>query len=172
MRKKTTANKVIDKEKLIPEIKDWKNSGKEVMDIEQWIVVEGNLSLDIGNSFIFWPDFIEYNNCVVLEFHFSENDFKNWTGTSYIENYSQIESVINHIHILYLFALEKKKDIIYGHVKFLGNTPLEIYGAKLKIQYPTKSFLVTFNGDELCEDLLDYQMTFHQRSYENRIIKT
>lgn len=87
-------------EKLIPELKEWRKRNGPQFNIDTWTGIEGNIKLAIGYSNLFWPDFIEYNNCIFLKSHFSIDTFKHWENQGHAENYAQIESVMNHIHIL------------------------------------------------------------------------
>lgn len=145
--------KMIQPENLFPEINK----------LEDWIVDEGNMKLAIGYSTIFWPEFLVHDDCVFLKSHFSLSNFNNWKETSYIENYSQIEYVINHTHILDLFTSDKQDDITLDQIKYLGHILKEVYETKLKVQFPDRKFVVQFNGDEDCESLIHYEVAFYQK---------
>ena len=162
---------MIDQEKLIPEIRDWRASNGQEFDIENWIAIEGNIKLAIGYTLIFWPDFFEHDGCVFLKSHFSLDSYNQWKKVDYIENYAQIEYVINHIHILDLFTDEKHSGISYVQVKYLGTVLRDIYETKLKALFPDKKFAVTFNGEEIHQDLIDYELAFFQESNEIRKTK-
>ena len=155
-------------EKLIPDLRTWRDLNREEFSISDWTSIEGNIKLAIGYSCLFWPDFIEYDDCVFLKDTFSVENFKDWTKTEYVVHFAQIESVINHIHILDLFASEKHDEITCEQIKYLGNKIREIYEVKLISNFPDKKFEVLFNGDEHLEDLLDYEITFFQKANENR----
>ena len=82
----------------------------------------------------------------------------------YVKNYAQIESVLNHIHLLDFFVSDEKKDEInYEQIFFLGKKLCEIYSAKLKNDFPEKEFIFNFNGDEKLEAFDDYEISFYQR---------
>ena len=114
---------------LIPEIKDWQKHNGDKFDVEDWIAIEGNIKLAIGYTSIFWPDFIEYENCVFLKSHFSIENYNEWKNVAYVEYFSQIEYVLNHIHILDLFAEKQGKqlEISKDQIIYLGNVLREIY---------------------------------------------
>ena len=151
----------------MPEIIDWQASIRADFDIEDWITVAGDAKLAIGYSFIFWPQFREHENCVFLKSHFSVDNFNEWKGSEFIKHYAQIESVINHIHVLDLFPYEKQNDISYEQVKYIGNILTDIYRVKLKAEFPERKFTVSFNGEEPTDDLIDYQLTFFQQENES-----
>ena len=157
-----------DIQNLIPEIKEWQKHHDEKFDVEDWIAIEGNIKLALGYSFIFWPDFMEHENSVFLKSHFSIENYNEWKKVDYVEYFSQIESVINHIHILDLFAeVEgKQREVSKDQIIYLGNVLREIYATKLKSQFQDKKFVVTFNGDEEVDDLIDYELSFHQLANE------
>lgn len=157
---------------LVPDLKDWKKENGDKFDLQDWIACKGNIRLAIGYSVIFWPDFVEFNDCVFIKSHFSQDNYEEWTKSDSVENYRQIEGVINHIHILDLFAWEKQEEINYDQVIYLGKILRNIYDLKLKADFPEKQFMVTFNDDLKTDDLIDYQLTFYQIENEKRKIKT
>lgn len=162
----------MDEEKLIPELADWRKLNGDQFSIEDWVVGEGDIKFAIGYSILFWPEFIEYDDCVILKSHFDSNNFESWKNAEYVINYAQIESVLNHIHILDLFgADEKKNEVNYEQILFLGNRLSEIYKAKLKLEYPEKKFIFDFNGNERLAALQEYEITFYQEKNVNRKTK-
>ena len=162
---------MIDELKLIPELKDWKKENGQGFDIRDWVSCEGDIKMAIGYSVIFWPEFLEFQDCVFIKSHFSVDNFHEWTKSESVTNYGQIESVINHIHILDLFTFAKQNEVNVEQIKYLGNVLGEIYSTKLNADFPNRKFNVTFNGNEELDDLMDYQLTFHQNESSNRIIK-
>ena len=153
---------MIRDQNLIPEIKEWQNHNGQKFDIEDWIAIEGNIKLAIGYSSIYWPDFIEHEDCVFLKSHFSLDGFNQWKNVDYVEYFSQIEYVINHIHILDLFTQEKQGEITKDQIIYLGEILREIYETKLTTLFKDRKFSVTFNGKEKVDELIDYELSFHQ----------
>ncbi|MFI5131559.1 MAG: hypothetical protein ACHQFX_16270 [Chitinophagales bacterium] len=153
---------------LIPEIKEWQSVNGQKFDVDDWIAIEGNIKLAIGYSSIYWPDFIEYEDCVFLKSHFSLDGFNQWRNVDYVKYFSQIEYVINHIHILDLFAPENQQEITKDQIIYLGEILREIYETKLTAQFENRQFTVTFNGKEEVNELIDYELSFHQQINETR----
>jgi hypothetical protein len=150
-------------EKLIPELSEWRKLNGYDFSIEDWIVSEGNVKHAIGYSILFWPEFVEHEDCVFLENHFNKGNFENWKNSGYVENYAQIEAVLNHIHILDLFGTDEKKDEVnYEQILFLGDRLLKMLSAKLKVEYPGRKFIFKFNGDEKLIAFDEYEITFYQ----------
>jgi hypothetical protein len=176
-------------EKLIPELTEWKKRNGSQFNIETWTEIEGNIKLAIGYSNLFWPDFIEHDNCIFLKSHFSIDNFELWENTASNKNYAQIESIMNHIHIVDLFAtlappsrqsiynklfnraVYRQEKITKEQVIFLGNKLLEIYSAKLSIDYPEKRFDISFDFIDNPDNIEDYQLTFCQSDNESRKTK-
>lgn len=156
-------------EKLIPDLKEWRELNGNDFSIDNWTSIEGNIKLSIGYLSLFWTDFIEYNDCVFFKKRFSVENFLHWSNAKSVKNFAQIESVINHIHIIDLFSDEsKRKEVSVDQIKYLGNKMCEIYSVKLKSDFPDRQFIVRFNGDEKLENLSDYQLTFYQEINESR----
>ncbi len=151
-----------DDETLVPELKEWRKHNGPDFSIDSWLACEGSISLAIGFSSVFWPDFTEYDGCVFIKSHFSEDNYKAWVSAPYIKHYAQIESVINHIHILDFFSPDKNAETKDAQIRFLGNKLCEIYRVKLKAGFPDREFIVTFNGDQDQEDPIDYELSFYQ----------
>ena len=161
-----------DDEKLISDLTEWrKNIGNE-FSIEDWIVSEGNIKFLIAYSLLLWPEFTEYDGCVILKNRFDIQNFENWKNTEYVKTYAQIESVLNHFHILDLFGTdEKRNEINYEQIVFLGNKLCEIYSAKLKLEYPEKKFTFNFNGSEKLDATDEYEICFYQEKNLDRKTK-
>lgn len=174
-------------EKLIPELKEWRKRSGPQFNMDTWIEIEGNIRLAIGYTSLFWPDFVEHNNCIFLKSHFSVDTFKHWENPSISEHYAQIESIMNHIHIADLFAvavprrsffdklfnrypkqLPGRNDITKEQVVFFGNKLLDMYRAKLSIDFPNRKFAVSFDCVDDPENLEDYQLTFWQPENDDR----
>ncbi|WP_028972888.1 hypothetical protein [Spirochaeta cellobiosiphila] len=162
---------MIDEEKLIPELKSWKKENGDDFDISDWTRCEGNIQLAIGYSFMFWPNFIEHEGCVFIESRFSVDSFETWKKIESIEYYSQIESVLNHFHILDLFVWEQQNESSKNQVLYLGKKLLEIYKTKLKADFPNYLFDISFNDNIETNELIDYQLVFHRIENEQRKIR-
>ncbi len=162
----------MDDELLIPELSEWRKNNSKDFSIEDWIISEGNVKFTIAYSILFWPEFIEIDECVIYKNRFDIDNFENWKNTEYIKNYAQIESVLNHIHILDLFATDEKKDEVnYEQILFLGNKICEMYLAKLQLEFPEKEFVFEFNGNEKLVAFDEYEITFYQKKNLTRKTK-
>ena len=141
--------------KLIPEMRAW-NDGAGI-DPEGWIQCSGNYELAIGYSLIFWPRFVVIDD-YVLRHGATEENLRAWEHAAGGDRRS-IEAVINHIHMadLHMGAPEPTE----AQLRYLGRILKQVHEAKLKAEFPDRSFVVTFS-DEPGLDLLDYELTFWQ----------
>jgi hypothetical protein len=141
---------------LVPEIRKW-NGGKGI-DLYSWIQCVGTIETAIAFGELFWPEFTAFDGCIFFA-SFSELSYRGFleqcTG-----NKNAVEAVMNHRHIVDLFAQEEprpaKEQVIY-----LGRLLKEIWAAKLHRDFPECRIVVSFPEGPF-DDLLDYEITFYQ----------
>jgi len=142
---------------LIPDLPQW-NDGKGI-DPEGWICGIGNMELAIGYSTIFWPRFVEFDGYVLLRAHFDEENLRGWERSPGLRR-AQIEAVINHLHLADIHY-DSTAQPSEAQLRYLGRILRECIAAKLKQDFPERSFEVVFN-DEPDLDPTDYEVTFWQ----------
>jgi hypothetical protein len=155
----------MDEEKLIPSIPEWKKVNGDDFSIIDWITAEGNAELAVGYLKLFFPDYIEYKGGIFLSTHFSEDSYNKWEGAT--ESKKDLESSMNHVHILDFFGTNEAKDkVTREQLSFIGNQLKQIWELKLHRDFPSKVFKVDFyipsDGD-----LIEYQLTFYQVAWVN-----
>ncbi len=74
---------------------------------------------------------------------------------------SAIETVMNHFHIADI-QFRGCKDISNDKIILLGEVLSKIYEVKLRSDFPTRSFTVSFHKPEDSEDLVAYEISFWQ----------
>jgi hypothetical protein len=140
-----------DFDKLIPELSSW-NNGKGI-NAYAWINSIGNYEHAIGYSTLFWPDFIEFEDCVFQAEPFNEitvrNCLKQTSG-----NKQATEKVINHLHLYYLFPNINEPTV--EQVIYLAELLKQIWECKLQRDFPARRFTVDIFDDS------DLQITFWQ----------
>ncbi len=144
-------------ESLSEELSKWNNGNG--IPLEQWVGCEGNFSLAVGYSEIFWPEFIEFED-YILRKGFSESSLRGFEGTSPKDKQS-IEWVMNHVHIVDLHH-RGCEDFTKDKAIFLGGILKEIYTAKLSWEFPKKPCKVELFIPEDENDLVEYQLSFWQ----------
>ncbi len=139
---------------LVPETRDW--NGGSGIDLDSWIACVGSVEYAIGYGELFWPEFAELDGCVffagVTEAGY--RGFMEQTGG----DKRAVEAVLNHRHILDLFAgaQPSREQVVY-----LGRLLREVWAAKLARDFPDRRFVVSFPEEE-CESLLDFEVSFSQ----------
>lgn len=139
---------------LVPETREW--NGGSGISIDDWIGCVGSVEHAIGYGELFWPEFTELDGCVFFAGATEDNYqafLKQTNG-----NKRAVETVLNHRHILDLFAGAQptREQVIY-----LGRLLREVWAAKLARDFPDRRFVVSF-PEEACEGLLDYEVSFFQ----------
>ena len=101
---------------------------------------------------------MEFDGCI-LQTGFKEeyyHGFLKQTGG----NKQSVEAVMNHRHILDVFAQESPRPT-REQVVYLGRLLKEMWAAKLQRDFPGRRIVVSF-PEEGCEDLLDYEISVYQ----------
>ncbi|HSS48774.1 MAG TPA: hypothetical protein VLX28_07500 [Thermoanaerobaculia bacterium] len=142
---------------LIPELKDW-NNGRGIS-VADWIGCVGSFEHAIGYSFLFWPEFVEFDGCIFFKTGFREENYRGFM-TQTGGNRRAVEAVMNHCHICDLFG-DPELDPTRAQIVFLGRMLKEMWAAKLQRDFPARPVTVTFPEDEL-DNFIDYQVTFYQ----------
>jgi hypothetical protein len=142
---------------LIPELTDW-NNGQRV-NILTWLHAVGDYKQAIAYGELYWPTFVEHDGCV---FRASIDDevyrtFLEQTGG----DKSSTEMVINHIHIIDLFASSDSTPTL-NQALHLGRLIKAMWAAKLIVDYPGRAMIVSFSEDDF-DSLLDLEVTFFQK---------
>ena len=127
------------------------------LDAEGWIFNFGNFDLAVGYTLIFWPKFVIIDNYVLRHGASRKSllDFLEATNGNSIAT----QAVMNHIHISDLHF----KTINKAQAGYLGRTLREIYQAKLRADFPDRTFVVSFTDEP--GPGLDYELTFWQVDY-------
>ncbi|MCB1839282.1 MAG: hypothetical protein KDI61_03320 [Alphaproteobacteria bacterium] len=143
------------------ELSKW-NDGKGI-DLEGWISCEGNFSLAVGYSEIFWPEFVEFED-YILRKGFSESSLRSFENQDQSDK-KGTEWLMNHLHIADI-QHSYCEDLTRDKILFLAPILVEIYQAKLAWQFPDKPCTVEFYHPDDKDDLIGYQMSFWQKKHE------
>src|SRR5881394_2922354 len=98
------ASTSIDFTKLIPELQSW-NNGAGIA-VEHWVGCTGNFELAVGYSRLFWPDFVEHDDCVFFAAFFSQDLYRDWLKHCKGDR-QRVEAVMNHQHVFDYFSHSK-----------------------------------------------------------------
>jgi hypothetical protein len=134
------------------------NNGKGI-DLESWIGCEGNFSLAVGYTTIFWPDFVEFDGYILRD-GFSEESLRAFEKQE-AGNRKSVESLMNHLHIADVQHLGCA-DASADKLLLLGKVLKEVYQAKLQWQFLDKPCRVELFIPDDPEKLMEYQISFWQ----------
>ncbi len=134
------------------------NNGKGI-DLESWIGCEGNFSLAVGYTTIFWPDFVEFDGYILRD-GFSEESLRAFEKQEAGDRKS-VESLMNHLHIADVQHFGCP-DASADKLLLLGKVLKEVYQAKLQWQFPDKPCTVELFIPDDPENLTEYQISFWQ----------
>jgi hypothetical protein len=151
----------VDFNSLVPEMSEWDN-GKGV-DIDTWIACVGNYEHAIGYSRLFWPEFVEHEGCVFRESQFTPDRYAGFMEqTQGVQ--SAVEAVINHLHVERTFGDHDLRPT-HDQLIYLGRVLKEMWHCKLRRDFPSKMFEVTFD-EETDVGLHGYVVSFNQKQDE------
>ena len=140
---------------LIPELAGW-NDGAGIT-IPAWISGIGRFDHALGYVSIFWPDFVQYQCCILRQLPDSDN-FQEWMKVM-SGDIAKIEAMMNHVHILDLFVgseYQPNKPLLLK----LGQVLKDMWSCKLAHEFPSMGFTVELDVE--AEDLADLTLTFYQ----------
>lgn len=125
----------------------------------RWIAGTGSLQQLIGYIDFVWRDFVLHDGCL-LQAGFDANNYDTWLKVTN-GNRTAVERVINHVHILDLF-LNRDPNPTSAQVILAGRLLRDMWGAKLKRDFPALNIVVDFPDAEAFDDLLDYEISVYQ----------
>jgi hypothetical protein len=142
---------------LIPELKAWNNGAG--IDIDSWIGCEGNYEHLIGYGRIFWPEFLEHDDCVFFAERFTEENYRGFMEQTKGDK-AAVEAVMNHQHITDIFYNAEPKPT-REVVLYIGRLLKDVWQTKLNRDFPNRKITVSF-PEEHQDDLLHYEVSFFQ----------
>jgi hypothetical protein len=145
----------IDFNALIPDLKAW-NNGKGI-DIDSWIQCVANHKVLVGCARILWPGFVEHDGCILLGDSVDEANYQAFLKQANGDKRS-VETVMNHQHVLHLFATELPTREL---VLYVGRLMKEVWQVKLSHDFPDRRMTVLFPEEDNLE-LIQYEITFFQ----------
>lgn len=139
---------------LVPELRLWNNGAG--VSIDTWLQGMGSFELAVAYAELFWPRLALHEDCVFFA-DFDPETVANWSNHLKGDK-GAVERVVNHRHIVDLFPAVKEpptREILIH----LGRILRDAWAAKLRLDFPDRSFVVFFQEED-CLDLGDFQVTF------------
>ena len=142
---------------LIPELKAW-NHGAGI-DLNRSIGGEGNYEHFIGYGRMLWPQFMEYDDCVLFTDRFTEKNCRAFMEQTKGDNRA-VEVVMNHWHIEDMFCSAEPRST-QEMILYIGRLLKDIWQPKLAPDVPNRSVSVSF-PEEYQEDFLNCEISLFQ----------
>ena len=125
--------------KLIPELMLW-NNGRGIR-VTDWISCIGSFEHAIGYLALFWPDFIVHQGCVLL----ADSGLDNFDAFA-AHGPISAQMTMNHRHLDHYYfqqdPLCTKEQMVH-----VGRKLRAMWTAKLAMEFPERTFVVTFDED-------------------------
>ena len=142
---------------LIPELKEWGDVNGHPYEPEDWLCGIGTFEHAIAYSTIFWPEFVEYDGCIIVGGAPDPDNYQSWLRSTNGEKH-RVEAVLNHLHLVDLFSVAKATS---QQLEYLGSKIQRKWLLKAQAEFPSRNIVVDFyRGNE--EDLVEYQVTLFQ----------
>lgn len=149
--KSPVGESMINPNDLIPELNEW-NEGQGV-DIKDWINMMGSYQHAIAYSFLLWPDFVEFNDCVFLASKF-DMDYVWDLLLERRRKPSDVETWVNEINFKDSVFLNDK-EATQEQVLYLARKLRYIWTYRLQHDFPERKFVVQLDEPSLV-------LTFYQ----------
>ncbi|QKX03576.1 hypothetical protein HN014_01150 [Aquimarina sp. TRL1] len=109
--------------------------------VEKYLNFSYDINAAIAFSKLYFPTFIEYRGCIVLESRFDEGVFEDWYK-EFNGEIKQIEKMCNLYELKDLFHINSPNQSI-GKIKELGKSLKISWEQNLKILFPNKDIEVS-----------------------------
>jgi hypothetical protein len=124
---------------LLPDFKEFDEANTD-WDINKHLNFNYDINAAIAFSKLYFPTFIEYKNCVILESRFDEAVFEDWYK-EFNGEIKQIERMCNLYELKDLFHINSS-DESTNKTKELGKILKMSWEQNLKILFPNRSIVV------------------------------
>jgi len=137
---------------LLPHFQDWKagvhtREGEPVQDVRLWTYLYSEASADLAVAFakLFWPDFLEVEDHVLLaERYYPENfaRWQDWRRRTGAERW-RVEAVLNEVHLYDLLLEEAALPLL----EYLAATLKRCWQAALREAFPGRRFIILYETE-------------------------
>lgn len=139
----------------------WKDQFNDP-DLTLWDYIAYSAHPELAAAFcsLFWPDFVEIEDCVFLAENFKKHSFDEWR-TKLEGDRVKLESLINHVHVYDLFPNSSSGLVDLTAYEQVGRTLLKCWSCALSERFPDKQFKFVFSTEP---DEYGPTLTFYQES--------
>lgn len=114
-------------------------------DLLEYASHNGSFDLLISFIEILYPDVIEYMDCIILKNNFDEVNFNEWME-KLDNNKSQVESLLNHLHLYDLFSMDNDENELLN-IEYSALMIMKFWKFSLEERYPNKVFEFKFSTE-------------------------
>lgn len=130
------------------------------MEPQTWVEETGTAALALAYSTILWPDFVENRSGVFLERAYNEAYVDAWFD-KLGGDVSAVEATVNHLHLSDIF--ETDSDLEPTIAGALGARMVDVWSAKLAMEFPGRRFVVQCSGPDETQSIEDCVITFYSQ---------
>ena len=156
---------------LLSDYDEFLNANPDNWNIVSYLNLKYDTNAALAFSKFFFPDFVEKKGCVILDFLFDKNIFKDWFN-SYKGDISRVEYMCNMYELKDYFHINDNSDddtVYWERLFALGRVMQRAWQINLKLLYPDRKFKVVLVDDR---EMDMYYITFFSISSKtNRAIK-
>lgn len=129
---------------ILDEYSEWKNANKD-WNIGDYLRFNYNLNTAIAFSKLYFPNFIEKDGCIILDFRYDENTFLAWQkhfngdvkGIEFKCNFFEVKDYFDYNKDTY-----KSIDLYNKALDEFAKILQKSWSINLKLLYPDKKFIV------------------------------
>lgn len=126
----------------LPQVKAWSTGGD--FSASGFLMANVTVSEAAVLSTLLWPDFVEFQGCVVLGFKFDDEGVNNWIDRLK-GDVRAVEAVVNEVHLWDIFAPTSPEE--YKVLSQLAGRVSDMWRAAVQHAFPDREFLVSVTDD-------------------------
>ena len=127
----------------LPQVQAW-SAGDEDFSLSGFVMANVTVAEAAVLSALFWPDFVEFQGCVFLDFKFEEKGVNSWLDRLK-SDLRAVEAVVNQVHLWDMFAPTSPEE--YKVLSQLAGRVSDIWRAAVRHAFPDREFLVSVADD-------------------------
>jgi hypothetical protein len=127
----------------LPQVQAW-SAGSQDFSPSGFMMANVTVSEAAVLSTIFWPDFVEFQGCVFLDFKFDEKGVNNWLD-QLKGDLRAVEAVVNQVHLWDVFAPTSPEE--YEVLSQLAGRVSDMWRAAARLAFPDREFQISVTDD-------------------------
>src|SRR5690349_15682896 len=108
-------------------------------DLRHYLVHNISVGQAVAVAGVFWPNFIEVDDCVFVEFLYNDGSYRRWRER-HARDSRAIEAVMNELHLWDIFAPSTDED--YAALDYLAPKIADSWRAAMVSAFPSRHHVV------------------------------